>query len=73
MTLAQLLAEARRLPTSDRLTLVGELWDSIDPDSVTVSDDEVRLVQERARRLDAHPEEELGWEAFQVLVDERLA
>jgi len=52
---------------------MSELWDSFDPDGIPVSDAEVRLVQERARWLDVHPEDEMGWDAFEALVDARLA
>ena len=73
MVLAQPIRAARSLPEADRLTLMSELWDSFDPDGIPVSDAEVRLVQERARWLDVHPEDEMGWDAFEALVDARLA
>lgn len=73
MVLTQLIQEARSLPEADRLVLMGELWDSFDPDGIPVSDAEVRLVQERARRLADHPEDEMDWDAFEALVDARLA
>ena len=73
MVLSELVREARSLPAGERLTLIGELCDTFDPDSIPVSDDEVRLVQERARRLEAHPEDELDWDGFQAFIDARLA
>jgi len=73
MVLSELIQEATSLPVDDRLRLIGELWDSFDPDGIAVSDAEIRLVQERAARLAAHPEDELTWDDFQALVDERLA
>ena len=68
MALAQLIQQARDLPVEDRLTLLGELWDSLDPDGVPVSDAEIQLVQERARRLEAHSEDEMDWDAFDMSV-----
>jgi hypothetical protein len=73
MVLADLIREARALPADERLELIGELWDNSDPDFLPASDAEVCLVQERARRLEAHPEDEIGWAALEAEVDSHLA
>jgi len=71
--LAELIREARSLSADERLELIGELCDSLDPDGVPVGDDEVRLVQERARHLAAHPDDKTNWATFRAEVDARLA
>lgn len=72
MVLAELIREAKSLAVDERLELIGELCDSFDPDGIPVDDAEVRLVQERARRLEAHPEDEMDWDQFEAFMDAHL-
>jgi putative addiction module component (TIGR02574 family) len=66
------IADIRRLPVSERLELVAQIWDSIleDPGELGVSED---LGAELERRLESHrrsPDESEAWSVVERKVFE---
>jgi len=58
------IAEIRKLPVSERLQLVGEIWDSIvdDPDLLPVSNALARELEARLAAHRADPASSVPWE-----------
>ncbi len=58
------IAEIRKLPVTERLQLVGEIWDSIleDPDLLPVSDELIQLLENRLAAYRADPSTAVPWE-----------
>jgi putative addiction module component (TIGR02574 family) len=58
------IAEIRKLPVSERLQLVGEIWDSIldDPDLLPVSNELARELEARLAEHRADPAGSIPWE-----------
>lgn len=48
-----LVERARRLEVSERLELIGELWDTIDADALPVSPSVAAVIDERLAAADA--------------------
>lgn len=58
-----LLADATRLPVSDRLELIEALWDTVSPDSLPALNDEwVAEIQRRSAEYDAGSVQTVPWE-----------
>lgn len=58
-----------RLTTEERLDLIGEIWDSIELDSVPLSEAQAAEIDRRIAQLDASPAD--GRDAFEALADFR--
>ena len=61
------IAEIRKLPVSERLQLVGEIWDSIleDHDLLPVSDELARELDARLAAHYADPAGSIPWEVVE--------
>ena len=63
MSTADLPTEIQSMSADERISLAMKIWDSVDNDELSLSDEERRILDER---LDAHlanPEEGESWES----------
>ena len=58
-----------RMTTSEKLDLIGEIWDSIDGGDVTLTEAQEAELDHRLALLDEHPED--GYDAFAVSAELR--
>ena len=58
------LSEILELPVSERIQLVGDIWDSIAavPESVSVTDLQMAEIEHRLEDYRANPEDVVPWE-----------
>ena len=63
MTAKAILAQAKELPADERIQLVQDLWDTIaqEPESVEISDEHRRILDERIREHEASPDDVVSW------------
>jgi putative addiction module component (TIGR02574 family) len=68
MTAKAILAQARTLPADERIRLVQDLWDTIaeEPESVEISDEHRRILDERMREHEANPGDVVPWEVVKA-------
>ena len=59
----------RRMTPSEKLELIGEIWDSIEADAIPLTEAQSQELDRRVARLDANPEE--GHDAREVLAEFR--
>jgi putative addiction module component (TIGR02574 family) len=59
MIASELTPELGRLTAVDKLTLIGQLWDSIPEAEIPVPEFHQRIIDERLAEIDANPGE--GW------------
>jgi len=59
----------RRMTPSEKLELIGEIWDSIETDAVPLTEAQAAELDRRIAELDANPEE--GHDAREVLAEFR--
>jgi putative addiction module component (TIGR02574 family) len=57
------------LTAEQRLDLIGELWDSLDPEAIALTEAQAQEIDRRIAMLDANPQD--GRDAFEVLADLR--
>jgi len=59
-------AEIAKLPVEDRLKLVDFIWETIfqDSDSLPVTDDLRRFIDERLADINSNPNDKCSWEEF---------
>ena len=59
-----LMAQLKALPVSERVELVGYLWDSIEEDSapLTLTEVEIKELERRSAELAANPDIGIPWE-----------
>lgn len=56
-----LLAKVSSLSPSDRLELIGVVWDTLSPDDLAVTDADRALIDARVADMEAHPEDQSPW------------
>jgi putative addiction module component (TIGR02574 family) len=57
------------MTTAEKIDLIGEIWNTIDPDDVPLTDAQAAELDHRLALLDEHPEE--GRDAFEVSAELR--
>lgn len=70
---AAFLRQAEQLNDSDKLELIGALWDSVDHRRRAPSEAITSLVDERLAEVDRNPEAELSSAEFWVGIHRRYA
>jgi putative addiction module component (TIGR02574 family) len=69
-----LLAEILRLSPAERLQIVEDIWTSLSPDDLKVTDDEMRELERRIARSEDNPARGKSWpEVKERLTKELLA
>src|SRR5687768_6573978 len=68
MTAKSILAKAKALPADERIRLVQDRWDTIaeEPESVEISDEHRRILDERLREHEENPTDVVPWEAVKA-------
>ena len=58
------LTEILELPVSERIALVGDIWDSIAavPEAVTVNDYQMAEIERRLEDYRSNPDDVISWE-----------
>ncbi len=54
--------EILALPPSEKIELVGKIWDSIETKEIELTEEHRRIVDERLRRYEANPNEGRTWD-----------
>jgi putative addiction module component (TIGR02574 family) len=54
--------DIQAMTPQERLELIDELWASLEPEDIPVSDEVKAELERRLRRHDEHPEEAIPWE-----------
>lgn len=67
-----LLTQAKRLTPADRLELIGELWQTLDHDSLPVTGAERDMLDERLVDLSANPDSGRPWGDVEAELRSRL-
>lgn len=67
-----LLTQAKQLTAADRLELIGELWQSLNPDEFPVTAAERTMLDRRRADLAANPESGRRWEDVEADLQRRL-
>jgi putative addiction module component (TIGR02574 family) len=61
MTNAEIRSEIFAMSVEDRIQLVSSIWDSIAKDTIPVSEEHQRILQERLKDHQANPSEGTPW------------
>ena len=69
---AILLSQVRRLSASDRLELIGAVWETFDPSEVPVTDAEKALLDARISNSEQNPQDQRPWPEVQARLRQRL-
>jgi putative addiction module component (TIGR02574 family) len=67
-----LLKQVKQLAPAERLELIGELWQSLNPDEFQVTDAEAAMLDERVARLAANPSSGRAWHEVEAGLRHRL-
>lgn len=67
-----LLSQVKMLSVADRLELLGQVWESLSPTEVPVTEEEKRLLDERLADLRKNPHHQSPWREVQARLRERL-
>jgi putative addiction module component (TIGR02574 family) len=67
-----LLLQARQLSPADRLELIGELWQSLNPDDLQLTDAEKLLLDVRLAEAEVDPDAGRPWEEVEAELRRRL-
>ena len=59
---ASIIKELRKLPSDEKLEIIGDLWDSIPESEIPVSEETLEELARRADELERHPERGISWE-----------
>lgn len=62
----------RQLTPEDRLDLIADLWESLDAESIEVTDAEKRILDERIADLEKNPRNGRPWDEFEAELRSRL-
>ena len=68
---ADLLAEVLKLSASDRLQLIGALWDTLSETDIPVTPEERALLDERLADLDTNPGDQSPWAEVKARLEQR--
>jgi putative addiction module component (TIGR02574 family) len=66
-----LLAEALKLSTSDRLQLIEALWDTLSEEDIPVTAEERALLDERLADLEKDPGAQNPWSEVKARLEQR--
>jgi len=66
-----LLAEARKLSPSDRLELIGEIWDTLADTDLPVSSEKRTILESRMVDLEANPSAQEPWTDAKAWLESR--
>ena len=58
----ELVEEVVKLPASERLELIGALWDSLSDEEVPLTKAQVAELDRRLNDMDKNPGDEMTWE-----------
>jgi putative addiction module component (TIGR02574 family) len=61
---AEKVDELRRLPTAEKLEVIGDLWDSIPADHSVVDSDTLDELERRCAEIDLNPARVIPWDPF---------
>lgn len=67
-----LVTQAKQLSPADRLELIGEIWESLNPDDLPVTEAEKALIRERLAEAGADPLAGRPWEEVEAELRPRL-
>ncbi|HTZ69884.1 MAG TPA: addiction module protein [Acetobacteraceae bacterium] len=62
----------KKLPPTDRLDLIGELWDSLQDEDVPVRHSDLDLVRQRADTAEAHRAGRRDWSEVRAEIEKLL-
>ena len=65
--------ELRRLSVDERLDLIGQLWDSLEHESLPLSSTQQRELDRRLAAFDQERAEGLSWEQLRAELEQRSA
>jgi putative addiction module component (TIGR02574 family) len=68
---ADLLAAALKLSPSDRLELIGVLWDTLSDEDIPVTPEEQALLDERLADFERNPDAQSSWEEVKARLEQR--
>jgi len=68
MTKDEVLAAAKALPPDERMDLAVQLWATVQPDDVPVTDDMRRLLDRRIAADIANPQPAVGWDELKAQI-----
>jgi putative addiction module component (TIGR02574 family) len=66
-----LLAQAKKLPVSERLELISALWDTLDSDELPVTREEREVLEARMADMEANPSAEESWAEAKIWLESR--
>ncbi len=66
-----LLAQAKRLPPSERLELIAELWDTLDVGDLPITPEERSVLRARVADIESDPGAQESWADAQAWLDAR--
>ena len=72
MDKAEIQQGALQLPPEDRLEVVEAIWDSLEPDSISLPGWQKRLLDERIADAEANPEASAPWPEVRERIEMRL-
>jgi putative addiction module component (TIGR02574 family) len=75
MTAKAIREQALALPPAERLTLMQDLWDSLEMDdaSLPLSDEHARIIDERLAAHEADPNAVVSWEEAKAAARQAVA
>jgi len=69
----ELLAELLELTPAERLDLISDLWDSLEPDDLPpLTDDQIEEMERRVAEHRANPDSALSWEEVRAELRSRF-
>ena len=66
MTRGQILAAILKLDTSERLDLIGDVWDSIDSKNLPLTPAQAAEVERRMADIERNPDLVISWEELRA-------
>ena len=66
-----LLAQAKRLPVSERLEFIAALWDTLEGDEIPVTREEREVLAARMADIEANPSAEESWSEAKAWLESR--
>jgi len=69
---ASLVSKVKALSPTERLELIGVVWDSLDPTDIPVTEAEKALLDERLKDVETNPSAESSWPNVRARLRQRL-
>jgi putative addiction module component (TIGR02574 family) len=66
-----LLAQAKRLPVSERLELIAALWDTLDGNELPITREEREILEARMADIEANPSAQESWSEAKAWLESR--